>query len=69
MGNVAGTDRYGNELSGFESNMKIVSAIPMTKAASLVTPAGERVVFSEVKASLNGALNGGQTFHQYKRAY
>ena len=37
MGNAVVTDRYGNELSGFESNMKIVSAIPMTKVASMAT--------------------------------
>ena len=44
-GNITGTDRHNNELSGFESNMKIVSAIPMTKITSIVTNASERLIF------------------------
>jgi RHS repeat-associated protein len=56
-GHITGSDRYGNELSGFESSMKIVSAVPMTKAASIVTNAGEAAFF-----------NGGKTFTQYKIA-
>ncbi|MDR7212738.1 hypothetical protein [Flavobacterium piscis] len=39
-GNINGTDRYNNELTGFEANMKIVSAVPMTKVASIATNGG-----------------------------
>ncbi|GGA67192.1 hypothetical protein GCM10008015_04910 [Flavobacterium palustre] len=56
-GHITGSDRYGNALSGFESSMKIVSAVPMTKAASIVTNASEAAIF-----------NGGKTFAQYKIA-
>lgn len=56
-GNITGTDRYNNELTGFEANMKIVSAVPMTKVASVAVNAGEIAI-----------LNGGKTFAQYKLA-
>ncbi|TGD58948.1 RHS repeat-associated core domain-containing protein [Flavobacterium humi] len=67
-GNVNGTDRYGNELSGFEANVKIVSAIPAGKTAGILTSVTERALLSEGKAAINGAFRGGKTFAQYKIA-
>lgn len=48
-GNVNGSDRYGNELSGFQANLKIVSAIPVTKAASIITNTAGRVLLAEAR--------------------
>lgn len=68
MGNAAGTDRYGNELTGFEANVKIISAIPVGKATGILTNVTERALVSEGKTFLNGAFRGGKTFAQYKVA-
>jgi hypothetical protein len=60
--NITGADRYGNELSGFEANLKIASSIPMAKVASAITGAG-------VKSFGTLALkSGGKSFAQYKVA-
>ena len=69
MGNIVGTDRYGNDLSGFDANMKIASAIPISKAAGVNTNIGERAIFSEAKAAIKSSLSGGKTFAQYSKAY
>lgn len=56
-GNINGTDRYNNELTGFEANMKIVSAVPMTKVAGVVVNASERgLSMMATKALTNGQL-------------
>ncbi|MDR7210609.1 FG-GAP-like repeat-containing protein [Flavobacterium piscis] len=56
-GNINGTDRYSNELTGFEANMKIVSAVPMTKVASVAVNASERgLSMMATKALTNGQL-------------
>ncbi|MFZ0598810.1 MAG: RHS repeat-associated core domain-containing protein [Flavobacterium sp.] len=68
MGNIVGRDRYGNDLSGFDANMKIASAIPISKAAGVITNIGERAIFSEAKAAIKSSLSGGKTFAQYKAA-
>ena len=57
-GNINGTDRYGNELSGFQANLKIVSAIPVAKVASVITGAGVKSLSS---MALRGAAKGGMT--------
>jgi hypothetical protein len=67
-GNVNGTDRYGNELSGFDANMKIVTAIPMTKVGGVLVNVGERALLTEAKTSVKSILTGGKTFEQYKIA-
>ncbi len=36
-GKVDGTDRFGNTMSGFDSSMKIVSAVPFMKVGGVVT--------------------------------
>jgi RHS repeat-associated protein len=41
---ITGTDRYNNELSGFESSMKIVSAIPITKTAGVLSNVGSKAI-------------------------
>ncbi|MCI9843341.1 RHS repeat-associated core domain-containing protein [Flavobacterium pectinovorum] len=56
-GNITGTDRYNNELSGFEANMKIVSAVPMTKVASIATNSGIKgISMMSSRALTNGQL-------------
>lgn len=57
QGHITGNDRYGNELTGFESSVKIVSAVPMTKVAGVFSGAAGKIT-----------LNGGKTFAQYKIA-
>lgn len=56
-GHIDGTDRFGNSLSGFESSMKIVSAVPITKATSIVTSSATRSL--SVGAGTKMATNGG----------
>jgi hypothetical protein len=64
-----GTDRYNNELSGFESSMKIVSAVPMTKVAGVLGNVGNKVVTNmarrvAVREAEAIAVKGGQSFFQ-----
>ena len=55
--NINGTDRYNNELTGFEANMKIVSAVPMTKVAGVAVNASERgLSMMAVKTLTTGEL-------------
>jgi RHS repeat-associated protein len=36
-GNITGSDRYGNELTGFDSNMKIATALPITRPIGAIS--------------------------------
>ncbi|MCV9926616.1 FG-GAP-like repeat-containing protein [Flavobacterium sp. LS1R49] len=65
-GNITGSDRYGNELSGFDSNLKIVSAVPMTTVANLVTNGARQAFFAEVKAVAKEAVVHGNSLKSLK---
>jgi RHS repeat-associated protein len=56
-GNITGKDRYDNELTGFDANLKIVSAIPVTKVAGVITgTASKGITMMATKTLTTGQL-------------